>query len=220
MSTPENSKQKAELTFWQQWLDEHGTGARSAYYQNFMMRMGGVEDFHFFDDLICLDVGCGPMGSMTWLTNARAAIGLDPLADDYMQFSIDHHDMIYLNSPAEQIPLPTHYVDVVFSMNSLDHVDDLAAACLEIRRILKPGGYFIGSLNLDEAPTPAEPWTLTEELLGRILFEGWTRQFYEVRPKLEDGGDPYRLFEEPAAETPEEGPKALWCRFQVPHPSK
>ena len=211
-------KKKVELDFWQSWLGTHGVGARSAYYRDFMMRMGGVDDISFFDGLVCLDIGCGPMGSLTWLSGAKAALGLDPLAEEYMQFSLEEHDMIYLKSRAEEIPLPSSYVDVVFSMNSLDHVDNLAATCQEIRRVLRPGGYFIASLNLDEPPTPAEPWSLTEDLLATILFVDWERQYYEVRPKLDDGGDPYRLFAEAAP--PETatftGPKALWCRFRAP----
>jgi SAM-dependent methyltransferase len=211
-------KHDAEMRFWRDWLGEHGMGARTAYYREFMMNMGGVTDQSLFDDLICVDIGCGPMGSMTWLTNAKAAIGLDPLAQSYMEFGITEHEMIYLRAHAETMPFPGRYVDVVFSMNSLDHVDDLYAACREIRRVLKPGGYFLASLNLHEPATPTEPWTLTEALLAEHLFSGWKREFYEVRPKIEDGGDPYRFFfqECPPELESSGGPRALWCRFKVP----
>ena len=129
--------------------------------------------------------------------------------------------MIYLSCGAEQIPLPTHYVDVVFSMNSLDHVDNLDRVCAEIRRVLKPGGYFIGSLNLDEPATVCEPWTLTEFMLDKQLFAGWDREFYEVRPRFNNFEQfgPYKYFFAPCP--PESlgkpGPKALWCRFRVPN---
>lgn len=212
-------KHTAEMTFWRGWLGEHGLGARSDYYRDFMMNMGGLADKSFFDGLICLDIGCGPMGSLTWLDNARAALGLDPLADEYMEFDIAGHRMLYLKADAEEIPLPTGYVDVVFSMNSLDHVDDVPAACREIRRVLRRGGWFIASLNLNEPPTPTEPWMLTEEFLEKHLFHGWLREFYRVRPKIEhDGGDPYRYFFQECPKEIEEagGPQALWCRFRVP----
>ena len=111
-----------------------------------------------------------PHGSVTWLNNAKLAIGLDPLVSEYMQFEIDRHDMLYLQAEAEAIPFPDNCVDVVFSMNSLDHVHHLSTTSREIRRILKPGGCFIGSLNLHEPATPAEPWTLTEEFLEKRLF--------------------------------------------------
>jgi FkbM family methyltransferase len=214
-------KAQQELRFWKSWVAAHpDPGSETEYYRKFMMAMGDIENPSVFDDKICLDVGCGPMGSMTWLTNARAAIGLDPLVESYRQFGIERHRMLYLGARAEQIPLPTHYVDVVFSMNSLDHVDDFANACAEIRRILKPGGWFIGSLNLDEPPTSTEPWTLTEALLRKHLFAKWHPEYYKIRPKIDSQGyfGPYRYFFEPCP--PEmlarRGPKALWCRFRVP----
>jgi SAM-dependent methyltransferase len=213
------TKQKAELIFWEQHFLAHGGAPETEYYRKFMMDMGGIEEPSFFNDLICLDIGCGPRGSLTWLANARAVIGIDPLAEQYMRLGIASHHMIYLSSPAERIPLPSLYVDVIFSMNSLDHVDNLVDVCSEIRRVLKPGGFFIGSLNLDEPKTLAEPFPLTEELLERLLFPGWEREFYRIRPKPKDnkGNITYRYFYE---DCPEEmlkapGPRALWCRMRV-----
>ena len=212
-------KQSGELGFWEGWVAQNGPGPESEYYRKFMMDMGDIRDESFFANRICLDVGCGPMGSLSWLRNARAAIGLDPLADSYMDFGIANQSMVYLAASAEKIPLPSQYVDVVFSMNSLDHVDSFPAACAEIRRVLKIGGFFIGSLNLDELPTIEEPWTLTEELLEEHLFKGWEKQFYKTRPRLNDPAHfgPYKYFYE---ECPKEilerpGPRALWCRFKV-----
>lgn len=219
VSANDVDKMQKELAFWREWFQQHGLGPRTGYYRDFMLNMGGLDDVDFFDDRICLDIGCGPMGSLTWLPNAKAAIGLDPLAGSYMEFDIASHDMLYLQAHAEMIPLPDDYADVVFSMNSLDHVDRLAAACREIRRVLKPGGHFMGSLNLNEPVTPTEPWVLTEDLLSEILFQDWEAEFYRVRPKIEgDGGDPYRYFTQPVPPGLDEGdgPRALWCRFRTP----
>ena len=212
------AKQRAEMQFWEQKFKAEGEAPRTEYYRKFMMDMGGIKDRSFFDNLICVDIGCGPRGSLTWLTNAGAAIGLDPLAEQYTQFGITEHNMTYLAAPAEKMPFPSHCVDVVFSMNSLDHVDDVIAVCSEIRRVLKPGGYFIGSLNLDEPPTLSEPFTLTEEFLERHLFSGWEKEFYKVRPKVDESGQvTYRFFYEDCAEKflKAPGPKALWCRLRV-----
>jgi 2-polyprenyl-3-methyl-5-hydroxy-6-metoxy-1,4-benzoquinol methylase len=215
------SKVRAELEWWQWWIGTHGGGRDNIeYYRSFMMTMGGLSDPHVFAGLICLDIGCGPLGSLEWLVEAgaRAALGLDPLSDAYLQLGIAEHRMTYLRAGAEQIPLATGYVDVVFSMNSLDHVDDPLAACGEIRRVLKPGGWFIGSLNLDEPATDTEPWTLTEDFLARYLFAGWEREHYRVRPKAPELGDEYRYFtsDSPSDSGPAGRPRALWCRFRVP----
>ncbi len=213
-------KGETELKFWKSWVDAHPSAEpETAYYRKFMMAMGNLDDQAVFDDKVCLDIGCGPMGSMTWLTNARAAIGLDPLVEQYRQFGIERHRMLYLSCGAEHIPLLSRYVDVVFSMNSLDHVDDLPAVCDEIRRVLKTGGWFIASLNLDEPATAAEPWTLTEAFLREHLWGDWQPEYYEIRPKIEseEHFGPYRYFFEPCplevSEHP--GPRALWCRFRA-----
>src|SRR4051812_25538034 len=89
-------KHASELGFWEGWVAENGSGPESEYYRKFMMDMGDIRDEAFFANRICLDVGCGPMGSLSWLRNAKAAIGLDPLADSYMKFDIARHNMIYL----------------------------------------------------------------------------------------------------------------------------
>lgn len=212
-------KHASELGFWEGWIRENGPGPEIEYYRKFMTDMGNISDEGFFADRVCLDIGCGPMGSLCWLRNARLAIGLDPLADAYMKFGIEHHNMLYLAAPAEKIPLPSHYVDVVFSMNSLDHVDCPASVCAEIRRVLKPGGFFIASINLDVPPTVEEPFTITEEFLEKQLFKGWEGQFYKVRPVLDDPAHfgPYKYFHEdcPVEVLQKPGPRALWCRYKV-----
>jgi ubiquinone/menaquinone biosynthesis C-methylase UbiE len=220
--TRASQRRQAEFEFWEEWVREHGTAPETDYYRKFMLDMGNLKDVSFFDGKICVDIGCGPRGSLTWLSNAKAAIGLDPLSESYARLGIEKHSMLYLACAAERMPFPSGYVDVVFSMNSLDHVDNLPAACREIRRVLKPGGHFIGSLNLDEPPTVTEPWTLTEELLEQQLFRGWEAQYREIRPKvhsLERFG-PYKYFYEPCpAEALETGKtRAMWCRYRVPGP--
>lgn len=216
----QDPKGLAELAFWRSWVSQQGAEPETEYYRKFMMRMGNIEDQGFFNERVCLDIGCGPKGSLSWLTNARLSIGLDPLAEAYTQLGVAKHDMVYLCARAEQMPFPERSVDVVFSMNSLDHVDDLPSACGEIRRILRPGGFFIGSLNLDEPATATEPWTLTEELLEQILFANWERQFYRVRPRVNspEHFGPYKYFFEdcPQEMMAKPGPRALWCRFRVP----
>lgn len=213
-------KYMGELSFWEYWCSEHGLEPETDYYRKFMMDMGDIKDEHFFDGLICIDIGCGPKGSLTWLQNARAAIGLDPLCVHYLKFEIASQRMLYLCSQAECMPLKSRSVDVVFSMNSLDHVNNFKAVFREARRVLKPGGWFIGSINLEESPTITEPWSITEDLLWKHLFYDWEKQFYKVRPKLFDNPlskDVYKYFYEecPPDLLLKPGPKALWCRFRV-----
>lgn len=209
-------KSHCELAFWAERLQDKRPENEPGYYKKFMMDMGGITEQRFFDDLICLDIGCGPRGSLNWMSNARARIGLDSLAEEYMQFGIAAHPMSYLWCSSEDIPLPSRYVDVVFAMNALDHVDNLKRTCADIRRVLKPGGWFIGSLNLNEPRSITEPWTLTEEFLAKHLFDGWRKEFYEIRPKIQPDLYKYFYMECPPELMNRPGPKALWCRMRVP----
>ena len=53
--------------------------------------------------------------------------------------------MIYLKSTEKIIPLPSDFVDVLFTLNAIDHVNDFPAICSEIIRVIRPGRLFIGS---------------------------------------------------------------------------
>ena len=79
-----------------------------------------------YDGKRVLDVGCGPRGSLEWAERAAERVGLDPLADEYQRLHSREHAMTYVAAPAESIPFPDGHFDVVSTMNSLDHVDDLA----------------------------------------------------------------------------------------------
>jgi ubiquinone/menaquinone biosynthesis C-methylase UbiE len=51
--------------------------------------------------------------------------------------------MEYLDAPAESMPIGDAECDVVASVNSLDHVEDVDRTVREIKRITRPGGYFL-----------------------------------------------------------------------------
>jgi SAM-dependent methyltransferase len=57
------------------------------------------------------------------------------------------------------IPFPSQTFDVVFSSNVLEHVRDLDALLLEVKRVLKPGGYCVHAM-----PTPT--WSIGNYLSG------------------------------------------------------
>jgi len=53
----------------------------------------------------------------------------------------------HVKSSAEQIPLHDDTMDLIVSLASLDHIPDVNLALSEIRRVLKPGGKFVFTLN-------------------------------------------------------------------------
>ena len=115
-----------------------------------------------------LDVGCGPRGTFEWADMAAVRVGLDPLVPRYRELGIDSHAMTYVAAPAERMPFEDGSFDIVTSMNSLDHVDDVRAAVAELGRVAAPGGTWFLLVEAGAPPTATEPqtiaWDFTETL--------------------------------------------------------
>lgn len=132
----------------------------------------GIDDLHFFDDKVVVDIGPGPLGFPD-ACPAKLSIGVEPLADRYREHGllIEDSPAEYLAVGAEHIPLESNTVDVVVARNSLDHVDDPDAVLAEIQRLLKPGGTLILNFDAGHEPTATEPHTLTRERIATALRE-------------------------------------------------
>ena len=59
---------------------------------------------------------------------AAERVGLDPLADEYVQLHERPQQMRYVAGGAEEIPFEDGHFDYVSTFNSLDHTDDVDAA--------------------------------------------------------------------------------------------
>ena len=108
-----------------------------------------------------LDIGCGPRGSLEWADEASRRVGLDPLADDYRELGTDAHAMKYVAAGSEAMPFADGEFDVVTSINSLDHVDDLERTASEIKRVTRPGGHLVLAVEVGHDPTWTEPQSLS-----------------------------------------------------------
>ena len=98
----------------------------------------------FFRDKKVLDVGCGPRGSLEFLTGvARATVCADPLALNYSTLGAWSHSMVYVSAGIESLPLASNSFDVVSSINNFDHVEDAGRGLAEVYRVLRPGGVFM-----------------------------------------------------------------------------
>jgi SAM-dependent methyltransferase len=170
------SKHSNELLYWKSCYTKENNHLNNDFYAKLMLSMADEKDDAFLIDKVVADFGCGPRGSLVWAKSAKIRLGIDVLASRYIEcFSSEHlsHDMIYVTSTETSIPIPTALCDVVFSVNSLDHVQNLRPMCEEIRRILKPGGEIIGSFNLNHPGNRAEPQTLSESILKETLFKDY-----------------------------------------------
>jgi SAM-dependent methyltransferase len=99
---------------------------------------------------------------------AKTRVGLDPLADDYRALGIEAHSMEYVAAPAEAMPFGDASFDVVTSLNSLDHVEDMDRTVAEIKRVLRPGGHLLLVVEVGHEPTWSEPQTISWDVCARF----------------------------------------------------
>lgn len=166
-------KYSGELAYWRNRFNIENRSFMNKGYRDLFLAISEEKNDEFMKEKVVADFGCGPRGSLAWTNLPKVKIGIDILANEYMRFFGDclaEHGMIYLSSDEYRIPLPSNYVDVLSTINSLDHVAVLDNMVNEICRVLKPGGLFLGSFNLNEPKTQCEPQTLTEELLDQKLL--------------------------------------------------
>lgn len=205
------SKTTGEMDFWRMQYRREGGKLSHAHFEKIMRNMARpLEPFDFQGKLVC-DFGCGPRGSLTWLTDTAHCVGIDVLADKYFaEFPdvIKSNGMTYVNCSENYIPMQSQQADVVFTINALDHVLQLKVMCDELIRVLKPGGYFVGSFNLGEEPTVTEPQSFDEQKLNSVLFDKLDVISKRSAPKFE--GDAYAGFF--GRETPADydGPEVMW----------
>lgn len=115
--------------------------------------------------------------------------GLAPLAEKYQELGADKHGMQYVAASSENMPFAHGSFDVVCSFNSLDHVERLEIAILEITRVLKPGGLFLLLTDVNHKATAYEPqefsWNVVErfepafELIAQRRYEKEAGCMYE-----------------------------------------
>ena len=207
-------KHTAEFYYWYTALKKEGGTFLNGWYRGLMLRMANETTNDFIREKVIADFGCGPRGSLCWATEAKDRIGIDVLVDQYRKLNIDEQNMRYVQSSETSIPLDSASVDILFTLNAMDHVDDFDVMCSEIHRILKPGGELIGSFNLEEEASICEPQTLTEERIKQSLLSHLTILSYRTA-KHGPAKNLYRHFSD-NSEPPTEGPRFLWLRAKKP----
>ena len=183
-------KHSSELAFWKSRLAAENGVFNNSGYRVVMLAMAEEPDEGFVAGKIVADFGCGPKGSLVWAKPAFLRIGIDVLADryaDHFQSNIISHDMIYVKSSEKVIPIPSDFVDILYTVNAMDHVNSFAAMCKEMIRIIKPGGDFIGSFNLEGLVTPTEPQRLDEKKIKENLLDFLEIKSYRVTKRGPEG---------------------------------
>jgi len=218
LGSPFIPKTFAELSYWKSRYRAEGGSFGNSHYQSIMLAMAEEQDDRFLQGKIVADFGCGPRGSLIWAKSASLRLGIDILANRYADaFPRDvlSHDMVYLTSTERVIPCPSDFIDVMFSLNALDHVNSFETICQEILRVLKKGGLLIASFNLGEPATATEPQSLNEGRVNAALLDHL--QIFSCR-KANKGprGDVYRPIMSGHSSYDPERPGFLWVKARKP----
>ena len=125
-----------------------------------------------------LDIGCGSGGITVSLVNeygAKKVTGID-VETDVCEVALERVKKLYLQGSIDIVevkpgnfPYGDESFDVVFSKDSIVHIEKKEQLAKEIFRVLKPGGYFVGSdwlRSSDDAPSPEMLHYLKLEDLG------------------------------------------------------
>ena len=164
---PHAFKKHYELKYWKDRYSEEKSYFSNSHYEPLYTACYGLQQSDYNGKRV-LDIGCGPRGSLEWADMTVQRVGLDPLVPSYLGFGANKHKMEYVASGSENIPFPDAHFDIVACLNALDHVDDLAVTIREIKRVTKPGGFFLLSVEIDHPPTPTEPITLDDVMLKKF----------------------------------------------------
>lgn len=158
---PSKWKEFHELMYWKSKKRKEETLTNN-HYEKFYTRHFNITP-EFYTNKVLLDIGCGPRGSLEWADMAARRIGLDTLANKYLELGAVKHKMEYLNAGAESIPLEDGACDAIFAFNALDHVEDVNKSIQEIKRCLKKGGIFLLIVEVNHKPTICEPHNLSPQ---------------------------------------------------------
>lgn len=139
-----------------------------------------------------LDLGCGPYPLPVYLQGYLLNLisGIDPLPP------FEPHPFEFVQGFAEFLPWPQASFDVVLAATSLDHVMSLDLTLAEIRRVLKPGGFFLVWEGFLKGSKRYDPYDQNLEPADQFHFfhfdEGWFEEViashFSVQEKLDCDG--------------------------------
>lgn len=86
--------------------------------------------------------GSGVLPQLNYKGKVAFIAGVDP--DEIIKTNANLDEAKIINPPTYRIPYPDNTFDFVFSHSVLEHIENPESTFLEINRVLKPGGSFIG----------------------------------------------------------------------------
>jgi len=151
-----------------------------------------LEFVEYKQNISALDIGFGTGFPLTELAmrlgTSSTVYGIDPWkqAIERTQKKIDSYKITnvkLIEGVAESMPLQNGSIDLIVSNNGINNVNDMDKVFSECSRIIKPGGQFVQTMNLDKSMF--EFYTALESVLSNLkLFkeiEIMKQHIYEKR---------------------------------------
>lgn len=151
-----------------------------------------------------LEVGSGPYTNVRLISKLKKIDEmhcLDPLMDLYRSFKLNwlaemakKGKIVTHQGKGEELTFPDGSFDLVVCNNVLDHVQDAGACLSEIRRVLKPGGYFVFGQDLSNEEDierqrqkdkgfVGHPIKLDEKAIESLLGNAYDVQMKNILPR-------------------------------------
>lgn len=156
-----------------------------------------LEYIEYKPHITALDIGFGAGFPLTEIAlrlgDSSVVYGIDPWkeATERARKKIEYYrikNIRIFEGYAESIPLDDSSVDLVVSNNGLNNISDLKQALSECSRIMKPGGQFVQTMNLDK--TMFEFYSQLEIVLSEMKLDAAIDQMhkhiYEKRRPLDE----------------------------------
>lgn len=90
------------------------------------------------NDSVVLDIGCGPYDCISDLPGHK--IYLDDIIQTYVERLSASFSGMCVDARTELMPFANNSIDLIYSVNMIDHVDDMPETVFELHRVLRNGG--------------------------------------------------------------------------------
>jgi len=156
-----------------------------------------LDNINYKPNITALDIGFGAGFPLTEIAmrlgNSSIIYGIDPWKEIFQRvyqkiYYYRINNVKLIEGVAESIPLENESVELITSNNGINNVSDMDKALSECSRIIKRGGQFIQTMNLDK--TMIEFYNQLENVLSEMKLykeiELMYKHIKQKRPPLHD----------------------------------
>lgn len=119
------------------------------------------------------DIGCGPLGGVSTVVNAKHIVRIDPLGIDYAECYPQIH---MLAIKAEDLKEKLSQPDLIIVTNALDHFEKPTQFLDDLAKYMKYGAYFASLHAINNAythPHEAHQQNINKEIIYEHLYDAF-----------------------------------------------